>query len=149
MAKKKKLTYTSLRDNKDIHSGYEQAPGKRCEESLGSITRCISAAGASQLSRILRHAPPSIPISSSARFKKAVRPRPRSAVAEATESFPAVESTDWEERVRIIRASRKSSRSRASPLPLSMTYEVGKNRFEALAEVYEAVEMAQVQLRHL
>ena len=25
MAKKKKLTYTSLRDNKDIHSGYEQA----------------------------------------------------------------------------------------------------------------------------
>jgi len=25
MAKKKKLTYTSLLDNKDIHSGYEQA----------------------------------------------------------------------------------------------------------------------------
>jgi len=47
---KRKLTYTSLRDNKDIHSGYEQAlNGAR--RVLGSITD-VYRGGASQLSRI-------------------------------------------------------------------------------------------------
>jgi 1-pyrroline-5-carboxylate dehydrogenase len=74
-------------------------------------------------------------------FQKGGKAETRSAVAEATESFPAWSQTDWEERVRIIRAIAEVIEKQSFPLAALMTYEVGKNRFEALAEVYEAVEM--------
>ena len=140
MAKKKKLTYTSLRDNKDIHSGYEQALETVRGEFGQHHPMYIGGRRVAAIEDFETRSPIDTDLVIGT-FQKGGEAETRSAVAEATESFPAWSQTDWEERVRIIRAIADVIEKQSFPLAALMTYEAGKNRFEALAEVCEAVEM--------
>jgi 1-pyrroline-5-carboxylate dehydrogenase len=140
MAKKKKLTYTSLRDNKDIQSGYEQALETVRGEFGQHHPMYIGGRRVAAIEDFETRSPIDTDLVIGT-FQKGGKAETRSAVAEATESFPAWSQTDWEERVRIIRAIADVIEKQSFPLAALMTYEAGKNRFEALAEVYEAVEM--------
>ena len=140
MAKKKKLTYTSLLDNKGIHSGYEQALETVRGEFGQHHPMYIGGRRVAAIEDFETRSPIDTDLVIGT-FQKGGKAETRSAVAEATESFPAWSQTDWEERVRIIRAIADVIEKQSFPLAALMTYEAGKNRFEALAEVYEAVEM--------
>ena len=140
MAKKKKLTYTSLRDNKDIHSGYEQALETVRGEFGQHHPMYIGGRRVAAIEDFETRSPIDTDLVVGT-FQKGGEAETRSAVAEATASFPAWSQTDWEERVRIIRAIADVIEKQSFPLAALMTYEAGKNRFEALAEVCEAVEM--------
>jgi 1-pyrroline-5-carboxylate dehydrogenase len=75
------------------------------------------------------------------RFQKGGETETRLAITEATEAFPVWSQADWETRVRVIRAVADLIEKQSFPLAALMTFEVGKTRCEALAEVCEAVEM--------
>ena len=140
MAKKKKLTYTSLLDNKEIDSGYELALETVRRELGQHHPMYIGGRRVAAIEDFETRSPIDTDLVIGT-FQKGGEAETRSAVAEATESFPAWSQTDWEERVRIIRAIADVIEKQSFPLAALMTYEAGKNRFEALAEVYEAVEM--------
>jgi len=140
MAKKKKLTYTSLLDNKDIHRGYEQALETVRKELGQHHPMYIAGRRVAAIEEFETRSPIDTDLVIGT-FQKGGEAETRGAVAEATKSFPAWSQTDWEERVRIIRAIADGIEKQSFLLAALMTYEVGKNRFEALAEVCETIEM--------
>ena len=123
MAKKKKLTYTSLRDNKDIHSGYEQALETVRGEFGQHHPMYIGGRRVAAIEDFETRSPIDTDLVIGT-FQKGGEAETRSAVAEATESFPAWSQTDWEERVRIIRAIADVIENQILPLAYLMTYEV-------------------------
>ncbi|MGZ4863552.1 MAG: aldehyde dehydrogenase family protein [Halobacteriota archaeon] len=140
MSKKKKLTYNSLLDNKDIHRGYEQAL-EAVQGELGKRHPMII--GGRRVAAIEDFETRS-PIASDiviGKFQKGGAAEAQSAFSEAKRAFPEWSQTDWAERVRITRIVADRLERDGALLAALMTYEVGKNRFEALAEVCEAVEM--------
>ena len=140
MAKKKKLTYTSLFDNKEIDSGYELALETVRRELGQHHPMYIGGRRVAAIEDFETRSPIDTDLVIGT-FQKGGEAETRSAVAEATESFPAWSKTDWKERVRIIRAVADVIEEQSFLLAALMTYEAGKNRFEALAEVCEAIEM--------
>jgi len=140
VAKKKKLTYTSLLDNKDIEGEYEEAL-ETVRRQLGQHHPIyIGGRRVATVEEFETRSPVDTDVVIGT-FQKGGEIEARSAIAAAAESFFAWSQTDWEERVRIIRAIADGVEKQSFPLAALMTYEVGKNRFEALAEVGEAVEM--------
>ncbi|MFZ0011742.1 MAG: aldehyde dehydrogenase family protein [Halobacteriota archaeon] len=140
MAKKKKLTYTSVLDNKDIRTGYERALETVRGEFGQHHPMYIGGRRVAAIEDFETRSPIDTDLVIGT-FQKGGETETRSAVAEATESFPAWSQTDWKERARIIRAIADIIEKQSFLLAALMTYEAGKNRFEALAEVCEAVEM--------
>jgi 1-pyrroline-5-carboxylate dehydrogenase len=137
---KKRLTYTSLLDEADIHKRYEEALD-RVHGALGEHhplfvggRRIVAAKEFETRSPIDRD----IVIGT---FQKGGKMEAKAAVAEAQQSFSSWKQTDWAERVKITRVVADHLERERFRLAALMTYETGKNRFEALAEVCEAVEM--------
>lgn len=140
MPKKKKLTYTSLLDNKDIEGEYEEALEIVRRELGQHHPIYIGGRRVATVEEFETRSPLDIDVVVG-RFQKGGEIEAQSAIAAAAESFFAWSQTDWGERVRIIRAIADRIEKQRFPLAALMTYETGKNRFEALAEVGEAVEM--------
>jgi 1-pyrroline-5-carboxylate dehydrogenase len=65
----------------------------------------------------------------------------REAVAAANEAFPGWSRQDWRERAGIARKTADAIEDRLFKLAALLTYEAGKTRYEALAEVGEAAAM--------
>ena len=63
------------------------------------------------------------------------------AISSARKSFPEWSQVRWQERTKIIRLTADNIESRAFDLAALLTWEVGKTRNEALAEIFEAVDM--------
>ena len=61
-------------------------------------------------------------------------------MAEAKKSFATWSQTSWNERNDVAKRILDGLDKRKFDLAALMTYEVGKNRFEALAEVYEVMD---------
>ena len=140
MPKKKKLTYTSLLDNRNIHSGYERALETVQGEFGQHHPMFIGGRRVAAIEDFETRSPIDNDIVIGT-FQEGGETETQSAVAEANESFRAWNNTDWAERVRITRIVADRLEKDVSLLAALMTYETGKNRFEALAEVCEAVEM--------
>ena len=66
-------------------------------------------------------------------FQKGGEAEAQSAVGEAKRAFPEWSQTDWAERVRITRIVADRLERDGALLAALMTYEVGKNRSEALS----------------
>ncbi len=75
------------------------------------------------------------------KFTAATPVQVRSAVAVAREGFPGWRDRDWTERARIIRKTADILDAQKFLLAALITFESGKNRYEAVAEVGEAVDM--------
>src|SRR5207245_10463907 len=72
-------------------------------------------------------------------FQKGTGLHARKAIAAATEAFKEWGSMDWRKRVAIIRKVADVMSQRQFYLAALITYDVGKNRTEDIAEVNEAV----------
>jgi 1-pyrroline-5-carboxylate dehydrogenase len=75
------------------------------------------------------------------KFQEATPLLIRSAIAAASDGFPAWRDRDWKERTRIIQKTGDILDSQKFLLAALITCESGKNRYEAVAEAYEAADM--------
>jgi len=142
MKKRKKLTYVDvdLFTDDAVHARYEKALD-RIQPELGRSHPLIiggsdifSAEEFDVLSPVDRR----IVIG---KFQNATPAQMRSAIAAARDGFPAWQKRDWKERVRIIQRTAGILDSQKFLLAALISCECGKNRYEALVEVREAVDM--------
>src|SRR5205809_2745853 len=74
-------------------------------------------------------------------FQKGTAEFARKALEAANENFESWSGRPWTERVALVRKAAEIIEERQFYLAALITYEVGKNRTEAIAEVNEAVDM--------
>ncbi len=141
VSSEKKLTYVTLLADESIHPRYEEAL-KRVRGEFGkhhpmyiSGKKVLSSEGEFEVkSPIDTHINLGF-------FQKGTAQHARKAITTANEGFEEWSSRSWTERVSIIRKAAGLIESRIFDLAALVTYEVGKNRIEAIAEVSEAVDM--------
>src|SRR5438445_3384103 len=75
------------------------------------------------------------------KFQLGSREEARRAVASAKAVFPAWRDLGWRQRVALLRKSAEMMTQRQFEFAAILTLEVGKNRFEAIAEVSEAIDL--------
>ncbi len=73
-------------------------------------------------------------------FQKGKREHGRRAIAAARKTFQSWSMTPWQERIRVMLRAADVIDERKFEIAAAITYEVGKNRLEALAEAWEAVD---------
>jgi 1-pyrroline-5-carboxylate dehydrogenase len=74
------------------------------------------------------------------RFQVGTKEHARQAVEAAKRAFPGWSSKSWQERVRVLESYARLIDERKFDVAVAITYEVGKNRLEALAECWEAID---------
>jgi len=136
-----KITYTTLFADESIHPKYEAALKRFASRQLGKhhpmhigANEVRSAAGE------FEHRSPidtSIVVSY---FPIGQREHARQAIEAAKRAFPGWSRTSWRERVRIFRRAAEIIDQRKFEIAATITYEVGKNRLESLAEAWEAID---------
>src|SRR5204862_481515 len=75
------------------------------------------------------------------KFQRGSREDARKAVAAARAVFPAWRDLGWEHRVALLRKAAELMTQRQFEFAALLSLEVGKNRFEAIAEVSEAIDL--------
>lgn len=136
-----KVTYVTLLADETIHPKYEQAL-KTVEKEFGEH-HPMYVSGKKIFSRLGEFEKTS-PINTGillGYFQKGSAGHAREAIKAAREAFAKWSSRDWTERVEIISKAAQILESRRFPLATLITYEVGKNRYEAVAEAAEAADM--------
>lgn len=137
---KKKVTYVSLLADSRIHPRYERALEK-VEGELGRhYPMLIDGEEVSTRSEFDVRSPMDTGIVV-ASFPKGGKREANRAVRAAKASFKEWNSLDWKKRTRIIRRAADLLERKMFDLSALITYEVGKNRYEAVAEVWEAIDM--------
>src|SRR5437879_4487742 len=135
----KKVTFVTLLADETIHPRYEEAL-KHVEREFGKHHpmfidgRQVLAGGELEV-----HSPVDSTILLGY-FQKGNAEFARKALEAANEHFAAWSSRPWKERVQLIRKAADVLEKRQFHLAALMTYEVAKNRYEAIAEVNEAVD---------
>jgi 1-pyrroline-5-carboxylate dehydrogenase len=135
---KKKVTYVTLLADETIHPRYEEAL-KQVEQDFGKHhpmyingRQVLASSGEFEV-----HSP----VDSSALlgyFQKGTAEFARKALEAANEHFESWSGKSWKERVQLIRKAADLVEKRQFYLAALITYEVAKNRYEAIAEVNEA-----------
>ncbi len=142
MAKKppRKITYVTLFADESIHPKYEAA----LERFQGNLGRHypMYVGGAEMMSDAgeFEHRSPIDTSIVVGNFQIGTREHARDAIAAAKEGFAKWSSTPWRDRVRILEKAAKLIDERKFEIAVAITCEVGKNRLEALAECWEAVD---------
>ena len=136
----KKITYTTLFGDESLNPKFEEAL-KRLEPRLGqSYPMYIGGEEVRSEAGEFEHRSPidtSIVVS---RFPIATREQARQAVMAARDSFDSWSALPWQKRVRIMERYARLIGERKFDIAAAITYEVGKNRLEALAECWEAID---------
>ncbi|MEM0381318.1 MAG: aldehyde dehydrogenase family protein [Nitrososphaerota archaeon] len=135
-----KITYVTLMSDPSIHPAFEEAL-KNVEEKLGkSYPMYIGDeevwSGAGEFED-------RSPIDTSiliGRFQRAERKHVTRAIETADSAFAEWSRTSWRERVEIMRRAAEIIDRRKFEIAATICLEVGKNRFEALAECWEAID---------
>ncbi|MEM3490132.1 MAG: aldehyde dehydrogenase family protein, partial [Nitrososphaerota archaeon] len=138
---KEKITYVSLFADESIHPAYEKALkdvetkyfGKHYPIYIGR-DEVFSENGEFE---------DRSPIDTSiviGYFQRSSRTHIRRAIDVAEMAFQEWSRMDWRKRVEIMRRAAEIIDERKFELAAVITYEVGKNRLEALAEVWEAID---------
>jgi len=136
----KKLTYITLSDDESTHRRYERA--------LDTLTPELGKSHPLYIGGNEVYAKPEFEVRSPfdtsilvGKFQTASPALIRSAIVTAKKEFPAWSARPWKERVKILKKAASVLDKNRFLLAAIMTYESGKNRAEALAEVGEAVDM--------
>lgn len=141
MSHEGKMTYVSLTADESIHVMYEEAL-RKVEGEFGRHHPMFI--GESQVYSHEGEFEDRSPIDKTiilGYFQRGNQQHARAAVAESKKAFPEWSAREWRERVRIVRAVADRAERARFELAALITYEVGKNRYEALAEVGEAIDM--------
>jgi 1-pyrroline-5-carboxylate dehydrogenase len=139
-----KITYVTLFADESIHPKYEAAI-KQFSKSLGKHYE-MHIGGESFSSQDGEFAVRS-PIDTSivvSHFPLGNRSHAKAAIDAASEAFPAWSSTPWKQRVKILLKTAQAMDEKKFEIASAITYEVGKNRTEALAEVWEGIDAIRV-----
>ena len=141
MPRPSKITYTTLFADKSIHPKYEAALKKFASTRLGKHhpmhigdKEVLSESGE------FEHRSPfdtSIVVSY---FPIGQRVHARQAIDAAKQAFPGWSGATWRQRVKVLRRAAELIDQRKFEIAATITYEVGKNRLEALAEAWEAID---------
>ncbi|MEM2203675.1 MAG: aldehyde dehydrogenase family protein [Sulfolobales archaeon] len=136
-----KITYVTLIADETIHPKYEEALARVEKDLLGKRYPMYIGGREiySERGEFEKRSPIDIDIVVG-RFQKGSRDHALEAIKNAHEAFKEWGESDWKERVRIFRKIADLLERRAFDLAAAITYEVGKNRLEAIAEVYEAID---------
>ena len=141
MPKAPKITYTTLFADESIHPKYEAALKVFASEHLGKhYAMHIGSKEVRSPAGEFEHRSPidtSIVVSY---FPIGQREHAKQAIDVAKRAFPAWSETPWRERVKILRRAAGIIDERKFEIAAAITYEVGKNRLEALAEAWESID---------
>ncbi len=135
-----KVTYVTLAADESLHPKFEAAL-KRFKTRLGE--RHPMFIGGKKVwsdSGEFEHRSPIDTSIAVGRFQVGTREHAKQAIDAAVAGFEVWSSTDWKQRVKALEAAAKVIDQRKFDIAAAITYEVGKNRLEALAECWEAVD---------
>jgi 1-pyrroline-5-carboxylate dehydrogenase len=139
-----KITYASLGTlGDDFHQAFDAAMG-RLRGILG-LPYPLYIGGKPKKARggVFRDHSPSDTRIVLGQFQLGDRGDAQKAIAAARDAYPAWRDTPWPERVKLLRKAAEIMTQRQFELAALLTLEVGKNRFEAIAEVSEAIDLIQ------
>ncbi len=135
-----KITYVTLFADDSIHPKFEVAL-QRFDRELGR--RYPMYIGEEEVwsedGEFEHHSPIDTSITVG-RFQVGMRVHAKLAITAAKEAFPRWIGKSWQERVRILSRAADLIDERKFDIAAAITYEVGKNRLEALAECWEAID---------
>jgi len=137
----KKITYVSLFADESLHPAYEEAL-KRVEKEYLGRSYPMYIGGREVYSEEGEFESRS-PIDTSilvGKFQRGGRRHIREAIEEAKKAFERWSGRGWRERVAVMRRAAELIDERKFEIAAVITYEVGKNRLEALAECWEAID---------
>jgi 1-pyrroline-5-carboxylate dehydrogenase len=135
-----KITYVTLFADESIHPRYEEALSRFAKEIGKHYPMYI---GGKEVKSEDGEFEDRSPIDSSiivGYFQRGTREHAREAIQAAKESFEKWADVGWKERVKVFRKAAEIIDQRKFEIASAITYEVGKNRLEALAECWEAID---------
>lgn len=139
-----KITYTTLFADESIHPRYEEAVKKLSrslgkhykmhigEESLDSKDGEFAVRSPIDTSLVVGH------------FPLGTKKHAKAAVDAASDAFAEWSATSWKHRTKVLLKTAEVMDERKFEIAAAITYEVGKIRTEALAEVWEAIDAIKV-----
>jgi 1-pyrroline-5-carboxylate dehydrogenase len=139
MPERKKITYTSLLADESIHSRYEEALEAIAAKFGHRHPMFIGERGIFSNVEFEVRSPIDTDILIGY-FQKGHEDDAKKAIEEAKKAQPDWMKKDWKERVRIFRNAAEHLEDKMFLLAALITYEAGKNRYEAIAEVSEAID---------
>lgn len=135
-----KITYVTLLADESIHPKYEQALSHIEKDYLGkSYPMYIGGKEVRERGEFEKRSPIDVNILVG-KFQRGTKEDLSAAIRHAHEAFKYWGETDWKERVKVFKKVADLMEKNLYDLAAVITYESGKNRFEAIAEVYEAIE---------
>ena len=136
-----KITYSTLAQPADeVHEAFELAAGRTRSRLGGELPFFVDGEPVSTRQRLEGRSPIDDRISI-ARFSSASREHVAAAIAAANRAFPAWRDISWRERVGALRRAADIIGERRFEIAALMAYEVGKTRFESLADAEEAADL--------
>jgi len=136
-----KLTYVSLLADESIHPKYDKAVEAVTREFGGHHPMRISGRDVFSKEGEFEDRSPIDTKIVLGHFQRGRGEHVRQAIEAASAAFPAWSRKPWLERVEVLRRVADALERIIFDLSALITYEVGKNRFEAIAEVSEAIDM--------
>lgn len=136
----RKITYVTLSADESLNPKYEAAL-KRLESRLGqSYPMYIGGKEVRSEAGEFEHRSPMDTTIVVGKFQIGTKVHAREAVEAAKKGFDVWSSRPWRDRVRVFERYAKLTDVRKFEIAAAITYEVGKNRLEALAECWEAMD---------
>jgi 1-pyrroline-5-carboxylate dehydrogenase len=136
----RKVTYTTLFADESLDPKFEEALG-RFKSKLGlSYPMYIGGKEVFSDAGEFEHRSPIDTSILVGKFQVGTRQHAKQAVEAAKEGFEVWSTRPWQDRVRVMERYAKLIDQRKFDIAVAITYEVGKNRLEALAECWEAID---------
>lgn len=135
-----RITYTSLSLDETIHPRYEKALDEVESELLRRRYPSVIGGREVYLGAEFEERSPIDTSILVGRFQRGSLDDAREAISSALVSFREWGMTDWRERVRVVKRVADLLERDRFRIAAAITYEVGKTRLEALAEVHEAID---------
>ena len=135
-----KITYVTLAADESLHPKFEAAL-KRLSAKLGQSY--LMHIGSEEVRSDAGEFESRSPIDTSivvSRVPVGTRDHARRAIEAAHKGFDSWSAMPWQQRVRILERYARLIDERKFDISAAITYEVGKNRLEALAECWEAID---------
>ncbi len=135
-----KVTYVTLFADESIHPKYEDALSRFSKDLGKHYPMYIAGKEVRSEEGEFEHRSPIDTSIVVGYFQKGGREHARLAIQAARDSFEKWADTDYTKRIEIFRRAAEIIDERKFDIAAAITYEVGKNRLEALAECWEAID---------
>jgi len=139
LAMSSKITYVTLFADESIHPAYEKALSELQQELGRTHPMYIGGREVSAGSTFEKTSPIDTSIVVG-RFQRGTAEHGLEALKAARRAFDEWSHTDYKRRVELMRRAADRIEAARFRLAAAITFEAGKNRLEAIAEVYEAIE---------